>query len=249
VIAASLLLILVAVALLVAGVVGSANALIVCSIISTVLAAIVLVAGVRQGPPVEPDTDPDLTGGQTGRLTPPAPLPLGADRGADGPNRPAGYGYAAPTAPARDGRTMVEDPATRGGIPTQFDAHERDPDAVGDADPYDTADQRSGDDPYDQELFDRDTAGVADRDGSDDEDPPDEPAAQVVPAPVAAAVAGLDVDVLVVDGRPRYHLETCEHLIGREGEPIPVSEAIELGFTPCGLCEPDTALVDQARDS
>jgi hypothetical protein len=28
---------------------------------------------------------------------------------------------------------------------------------------------------------------------------------------------------------------------------LPVHEAIELGFTPCGLCEPDSALLTEVR--
>ena len=58
-----------------------------------------------------------------------------------------------------------------------------------------------------------------------------------------ARVARLTIEVLVVDGRPRYHLAGCIHLLGRQSEPLPVGEAIELGFTPCGLCEPDSALL------
>ena len=80
-----------------------------------------------------------------------------------------------------------------------------------------------------------------------DEDPPDEPAPQVVPPGDAARVARMSADVLVVDSRPRYHLAGCAHLRGRETEPLPVSEAVELGFTPCGLCEPDSALLAEAR--
>jgi hypothetical protein len=80
-----------------------------------------------------------------------------------------------------------------------------------------------------------------------DDDPPDEPSAQIVSAANAARVAMLTSDVLVVDGRPRYHVTGCVHLLGREGEPLPVGEAVELGFTPCGLCEPDSALLAEAR--
>ena len=47
--------------------------------------------------------------------------------------------------------------------------------------------------------------------------------------------------VVVVDGRPRYHLAGCPHLVGREPEPLPVAEAVELGFTPCAHCAPATA--------
>ena len=51
----------------------------------------------------------------------------------------------------------------------------------------------------------------------------------------------------MVDGRPRYHLADCAHLLGREHEPLPVAEAVELGFTPCARCAPDTALLADAR--
>jgi hypothetical protein len=37
------------------------------------------------------------------------------------------------------------------------------------------------------------------------------------------------------------------HLLGRPHEPLPVSEAVELGFSPCGLCEPDSVLLEDAR--
>jgi hypothetical protein len=81
----------------------------------------------------------------------------------------------------------------------------------------------------------------------DDADPPDEPAPQQVSAADAARVGRMVNEVLVVDGRPRYHLAGCVHLLGRVSEPLPVSEAIELGFTPCSLCEPDSALLADAR--
>jgi hypothetical protein len=84
-------------------------------------------------------------------------------------------------------------------------------------------------------------------DDFDDEDPPDEPSAQIVTPASAARVAMLSTDVLVVDGRPRYHVPGCVHLLSRETEPLPVGEAVELGFTPCGLCEPDSALLADAR--
>lgn len=80
-----------------------------------------------------------------------------------------------------------------------------------------------------------------------DGDPPDEPAPQPVSAADVARVAQLATEVLVVDGRPRYHLAGCVHLLGRQSEPLPVGEAIELGFTPCGLCEPDSALLADIR--
>jgi hypothetical protein len=82
-----------------------------------------------------------------------------------------------------------------------------------------------------------------------EEDPADEPPAQRVSSGEASRVAQLDDDVLVIDGRPRYHLPGCVHLLGREHESLPVSEAVELGFSPCGLCEPDSTLLARARRS
>ncbi|MGH3647380.1 MAG: hypothetical protein ACRDTM_09410 [Micromonosporaceae bacterium] len=78
--------------------------------------------------------------------------------------------------------------------------------------------------------------------GLDSDDPKDEPPIQRRTAQVAALVSRMDNDVFVIDGRPRYHLAGCVHLLGREHEPVPVDEAVELGFTPCSLCEPDTIL-------
>jgi hypothetical protein len=81
----------------------------------------------------------------------------------------------------------------------------------------------------------------------DDEDPPDEPAPQPVTPAEAARVARMSAQVLVIDGRPRYHLAGCVHLLGRDSEALPVSEAVKIGFTPCGLCEPDTVLLADAH--
>lgn len=76
-----------------------------------------------------------------------------------------------------------------------------------------------------------------------DDDPSDEPPAQHSPREDAALIARLPAEVLVVDGRPRYHVPGCRHLAERESEPLPVAEAVELGFTPCGWCQPDTVLL------
>jgi hypothetical protein len=61
--------------------------------------------------------------------------------------------------------------------------------------------------------------------------------------PAATAPAGPPSGVLVVSGRPRYHLAGCEQLSGDElAEPLMVTEARELGFSACDLCRPDRAL-------
>jgi hypothetical protein len=83
-------------------------------------------------------------------------------------------------------------------------------------------------------------------DDADEDDPADEPLPQKVSPADAVRVARLDGEVLVVDGRPRYHVADCPHLVGKLTEPIPVNEAVELGFSPCGLCRPVDRLVGAA---
>ena len=56
---------------------------------------------------------------------------------------------------------------------------------------------------------------------------------------VAAAV---EDEVLVVDEQPRYHLMGCRALAAQQTIPLPAREAVELGFTPCGWCNPVAAL-------
>lgn len=80
-------------------------------------------------------------------------------------------------------------------------------------------------------------------------DPLDEPPVEDVSAPDALRVVDLLDEVMVVDGRPRYHLSDCRHLLGRDIIPLPVREAREAGFAPCGWCAPDTRLAERARRS
>ncbi|HST46985.1 hypothetical protein [Jatrophihabitans sp.] len=56
-----------------------------------------------------------------------------------------------------------------------------------------------------------------------------------------------DESVWVIDGRPRYHLADCDFLLDREPEPVPLRQAVEDGFTPCALCDPDSGLVAAAN--
>ncbi|SFB38527.1 hypothetical protein SAMN05216266_109262 [Amycolatopsis marina] len=60
-------------------------------------------------------------------------------------------------------------------------------------------------------------------------------------------VAELDVEVVVVDEYPRYHLTDCGWLADRDTIPIEVAEARELGFTPCARCGPDAVLAAAHR--
>jgi hypothetical protein len=75
--------------------------------------------------------------------------------------------------------------------------------------------------------------------------PLDEPAEQVVGPDDLDRLAALDSRVVVVDGRPRYHLADCAFLVGHDAEPMAVGEAVELGFTACGLCRPATTLLPE----
>jgi clumping factor A len=110
----------------------------------------------------------------------------------------------------------------------------------------------AGGEQADENAWRRDThaeahAGLNDEfDEPDADDPDDEPLPQSVQPSDAVRIARMDAEVLVVDGRPRYHLADCPHLVGRLTEPIGVNEAVELGFSPCGLCRPIDRLVAAA---
>ncbi len=170
------------------------------------------------GDPVDMSTRPDAGAWEPDAEPPWEPVPVSAapDRTTSGRADPATDHTTDPdTDPARpDPDDVPWDPAA--------DPHRPDPD-----DPARTP----GDDlapPWEH---------------SDDAGSPWDPPAQRVPPADAARVAQLDAEVRVVDGHPRYHLLSCAHLIERDHEPLPVHEAVSLGFTPCGLCNPDTALL------
>jgi hypothetical protein len=63
--------------------------------------------------------------------------------------------------------------------------------------------------------------------------------------PAAETVAPLDrhgqARVWVIDGRPRYHLAECRHLDGR-AEPVSLNQAVQDGFSPCADCDPDNRI-------
>ncbi len=78
-------------------------------------------------------------------------------------------------------------------------------------------------------------------------DPPDEPPAELLLSYEERQLGDCDVEILVVDGRPRFHLEGCLHLNDKAGEPLVLSEAAELGFTSCSLCAAATTVLAARR--
>jgi hypothetical protein len=266
VIVGSVLLILVAVGLLVGGVVDGSNPLIVGSMAATVVAAIVLVVGVRQS------ADEDDADAPAGDNTPtqvfPSPFRETVEagrrsrwdrfrRGSAGDGAVSG---AEPSPPI-----LGESPG-RGAIPTQA-AHRR---STG-PDDRDARPEGVSTNPGSESTTETgtDDAGLAAAGGEgmasvtsfdvrdsddddefddefDDEIPADEPDAESVSLDDSARLAALSREVLVIDGRPRYHLPHCVHLMGRDSEPLPIGEAIELDFTPCALCKPATNLLAEA---
>lgn len=64
-----------------------------------------------------------------------------------------------------------------------------------------------------------------------------------VQAPVAPPVRLTPLErVWVIDGRPRYHRRECGIASGNDAEEIPRAQAVEDGFIPCAICDPDANL-------
>ncbi|UUV30635.1 hypothetical protein NQK81_38700 [Amycolatopsis roodepoortensis] len=63
-----------------------------------------------------------------------------------------------------------------------------------------------------------------------------------------AVVSELEVEVVVVDEYPRYHVTSCTWLETRDTIPLGIGEARQLGFTPCALCKPDAEIAGQHRE-
>ncbi|MDQ6650213.1 MAG: hypothetical protein M3Z02_08870 [Actinomycetota bacterium] len=76
------------------------------------------------------------------------------------------------------------------------------------------------------------------------EEPP-EPPQETEPAAITDAARASGGDVLVVPGRPRYHLSGCRYLAGKGGESRPVEAARTEGYSPCGVCKPDETLAER----
>jgi hypothetical protein len=220
VIVASLVLILGAVVLLVLGLINGSSGLLVGSIGTSLLAAVALVVGVRQAGAAHSGLDLEEEDDEDEQFD-----DAEGDRWTSRSAQRSGSSYEedpglrSVVPPARTERVWAESSSERSGVDTLQAAQ-----SVGVSVPVQSM-----------------------HEDLDDEDPPDEPVAQRVTASDAARVARMSSDVLVIDGRPRYHVAGCVHLLGRPFEPLPVSEAVDLGFSPCGLCEPDSALLADAR--
>jgi hypothetical protein len=212
-----LLLILVAVALLVLGLADGSSVLLISSIAASLLAAVALVMGAREAAAVRAAVDDEF-----GRRP--------SDEGGD----QASHRWAGRGGPLRPPATTERAESVKVTVPAQHGPGASTPDSHRWGQPGGPSDGRGAEPAGRNEPVD---------DGSW----PDEPAAQYVAPADAARLARMLAEVRVVDGRPRYHLSGCPQLQGRHSVPMPVREAVELGFTPCGRCEPNTALLADAR--
>jgi hypothetical protein len=267
----SLVLVLLSLGLLIAGLAGASQALVWASIVSSVVAGGCLALAVlqRRAAPGDDEGQDALTAGEgvpvaatvSGAATAGTAASGGTVTGAARAGAPTDH-VDAPEVPTRDADSAAERltgavaagsgvaASTTGPAATSVPAADpavppeesTEPVAVAEDDPPTVAVAAA---PAEAEA----EAGTDAEDAFEDAypDPPGEPPEEDVSAPDALRVIDLDVDVFVVDGRPRYHLEDCPHLADREVIPLPVPEAREAGFTPCSLCKPDSKLAAQAR--
>lgn len=235
----SLLLILVAVGLLVVGLANGSSLLLITSIAASLLAAVALVVGARQAAAGRASADPDGQSESRWRRDRRSAAEQTDSARRRAPTVPTQH---SPTASGADGsgwRQPPEAPVTdeAPGLGTQRAASADPGPVTEDPTPVSAPSGSASGWPPD---------GPADPDPLDDE-LSDEPAAQPVSPDQVARLGRLAAEVLVVDGRPRYHLDGCPQLLGRETEPLPVSEAVELGFTSCARCTPATVLLAGVR--
>ncbi|WP_422746849.1 hypothetical protein [Micromonospora sp. WMMD1219] len=265
-VAASILLILVAVVLLIAGLAGGSSLLLIVSIAASLLSAVAFVAFARQaaaaratagreaGPrprtahtvpspdepvsPVPHHTSTVGAGGSGWRQPPGSPVTEPDDAPPPAAYSPPAEPFdAGPYEPATG---PLDTEAAAGPYTTAFDAEPAagpytapDP-VVADSAPYSPPGPRTPEtarptSPAPGEAFDGD------------------PPAEFLSTGEVSRLVRLPGEVLVVDGHPRFHLPDCPHLVGREDEPLPVAEAVALGFTPCAHCAAATTLLAEAR--
>ncbi|WP_431875289.1 hypothetical protein [Micromonospora marina] len=224
-VAASILLILVAVVLLIAGLAGGSSLLLIVSIAASLLSAVAFVAFARQAA---------ATRASAGREAGPRTRTAHTVPSPDEPVSPVPHHTSTVGAGGSGWRQPPGSPVTElDDAPPQAAYSPPDP-VVGDAVPYSPPGPRVPEtarptSPAPGEAFD------------------DDPPAEFLSTGEVARLVRLPGEVLVVDGRPRFHLPGCPHLVGREDEPLPVAEAVALGFTPCARCAAATTLLAEAR--
>lgn len=106
------------------------------------------------------------------------------------------------------------------------------------------------DDSADQSLAQSSSHSSAHSAGRLEDAQPDrdtEPGIEDTDAADAIEVADLEVEVVVIDERPRYHLAGCVWVGERPTIALPLREARDLGFTPCAACTPDGTLAARSR--
>ncbi|MGW4943702.1 hypothetical protein ACWEOZ_19170 [Actinoplanes sp. NPDC004185] len=250
----SLLLILVAVTLLVLGLVGGSSTLLISSIVASLLAAVALVIGARQASAARRAAM--APAGDAARAARRRPEPDADSAYVAGLPDDSDDSEAAYAAGRQDAEENLPGPDATQRVQPDADLYDYDDAAAGRPSSGQTAGPAPTEpapDPTDYEHAASLIGGARADDQSpgefdepDPDDPDDEPLPQSVRPADAVRVASLDAEVLVVDGRPRYHLADCSHLVGRLTEGLPVAEAVELGFSPCGLCRPVDRLVAAA---
>ena len=226
-VAASILLILVAVVLLIAGLAGGSSLLLIVSIAASLLSAVAFVAFARQAAAAR---------ATAGREAGPRPRTAHTVPSPDEPVSPVphhtstvGAGGSGWRQPPGSPVTEPDDPPPPAAYSPPFDAGPDEEPA-----PYSPPGPRTPEtarptSPAPGEAFDGD------------------PPAEFLSTGEVARLVRLPGEVLVVDGHPRFHLPDCPHLVGREDEPLPVAEAVALGFTPCAHCAAATTLLAEAR--
>ncbi|WP_349875910.1 hypothetical protein ABIH81_17005 [Micromonospora sp. HUAS YX12] len=223
-VAASILLILVAVVLLIAGLAGGSSLLLIVSIAASLLSAVAFVAFARQAA---------ATRATAGREAGPRTRTAHTVPSPDEPVSPVPHHTSTVGAGGSGWRQPPGSPVTEPDDAPPPAAYSP-PDPVADAAPYSPPGPRMPDttrptSPAPGEAFDGD------------------PPAESLSTGEVARLVRLPAEVLVVDGHPRFHLPGCPHLVGREDEPLPVAEAVALGFTPCAHCAAATTLLAEAR--
>ncbi|WP_018785251.1 hypothetical protein [Micromonospora sp. CNB394] len=224
-VAASILLILVAVVLLIAGLAGGSSLLLIVSIAASLLSAVAFVAFARQAA---------ATRASAGREAGPRTRTAHTVPSPDEPVSPVPHHTSTVGAGGSGWRQPPGSPVTEpDDVPPPAAYSPSDP-VVADAVPYSPPGPRVPEttrptSPAPGEAFD------------------DDPPAEFLTTGEVARLVRLPGEVLVIDGRPRFHLSGCPHLVGREDEPLPVAEAVALGFTPCARCAAATTLLAEAR--